>query len=206
MIRVIQRRLIIPRGDTGTFTVPALSPGQAGSVGVFTIFDPITKTRIFQKQVELQENVFNIEFSHGDTVNLQAGDYLWDIKFYKNPIFADNKVIDGEEIDSYYAAFQTPKCEIRETGDAFMSIEGAHADIEDINLILAATQAANAAKDAATEQAGIAADKAEEAAARLAEMIAAIPTKVSELENDSGYLTDVEAISIEELNEITGGE
>lgn len=206
MIRVIQRRLIIPRGDTGTFTVPALSPGQAGSVGVFTIFDPITKTRIFQKQVELQENVFNIEFGHGDTVNLQAGDYLWDIKFYKNPIFADNKVIDGEEIDSYYAAFQTPKCEIRETGDAFMSIEGAHVDIEDINLILAATQAANAAKDAATEQAGIAADKAEEAAARLAEMIAVIPTKVSELENDSGYLTDVEAISIEELNEITGGE
>ena len=190
MIRVIQRRLIIPRGDTGTFTVPALSPGQAGSVGVFTIFDPITKTRIFQKQVELQGNVFNIEFGHGDTVNLQAGDYLWDIKFYKNPIFADNKVIDGEEIDSYYAAFQTPKCEIRETGDAFMSIEGAHADIEDINLILAATQAANAAKDAATEQAGIAADKAEEAAARLAEMIAAIPTKVSELENDSGYLSE----------------
>jgi bacteriocin-like protein len=37
-------------------------------------------------------------------------------------------------------------------------------------------------------------------------MIATIPTKVSELENDSGYLTDVEAISIEELNEITGGE
>jgi hypothetical protein len=32
-----------------------------------------------------------------------------------------------------------------------MNIEGAHADIEDINLILAATQAANAAKDAATE-------------------------------------------------------
>ena len=189
MIRVIQRRLIIPRGDTGTFTVPALSPGQAGSVGVFTIFDPITKTRIFQKQVELQENVFNIEFSHGDTVNLQAGDYLWDIKFYKNPIFADNKVIDGEEIDSYYAAFQTPKCEIRETGDAFMSIEGAHADIEDINLILAATQAANAAKDAATEQADIAADKAEEAAQRLVELVAQIPTKISELEDDSGHYT-----------------
>ena len=60
-------------------------------------------------------------------------------------------------------------------------IEGQPAKIEDLNIILAATEAANAAKVAATE-------KAEEVAARLAEMVAAIPTKVSELENDSGYL------------------
>lgn len=190
MIRLIQRRLIIPRGDTGTFTVPALSPGQSDSVGVFTIFDPITKTRVFQKQVELQDGVFNIEFDHGDTVNLQAGDYLWDIKFYVNPIIENGKVIDGTEIDSYYAAFQTPKCEIRETGDDFMVIDGQPAKIEDLNIILAATSAANAAKVAATEQAEIAATKASEAAERLEQMIAAIPTKVSELENDSGYLQE----------------
>ena len=180
MIRVIQRRLIIPRGDTGVFTIPAMTQAE-GAIGVFTIFDPITNTRIFQKQVEIEGENFNISFSHADTVNLQAGNYLWDIKFYKNPILADNKVIDGEEINSYYAAFQAPKCEIRETGDDFLMIEGQPAKIEDLNIILAATEAANAAKVAATE-------KAEEVAARLAEMVAAIPTKVSELENDSGYL------------------
>lgn len=199
MIRLIGRRLIIPRGDTGSFTIPVLSKSESDSIGVFTIFNPVTKTRVFQKQVEVQGDVFNIEFNHGETVNLLAGDYLWDIKFYINPIIEDNKVIDGTEVDSYYAAFQIPKCEIRETGDDFMLIEGQPAKIEDLNIILAATEAANVAKIAATE-------KAEEAAARLAEMVAAIPTKVSELENDSGYLTDVEAISIEELNEITGGE
>ena len=182
MIRVIQRRLIIPRGDTGIFTIPAMTQAE-GAIGVFTIFDPITNTRIFQKQVEIEGENFNISFSHADTVNLKAGEYLWDIKFYKNPILADNKVIDGEEINSYYAAFQAPKCEIRETGDDFLMIEGQPAKIEDLNIILAATEAANAAKVAATE-------KAEEAAARLAEMVAAIPTKVSELENDSGYLQE----------------
>ena len=180
MIRVIQRRLIIPRGDTGVFTIPAMTQAE-GAIGVFTIFDPITNTRIFQKQVEIEGENFNISFSHADTVNLKAGEYLWDIKFYKNPILADNKVIDGEEINSYYAAFQAPKCEIRETGDDFLMIEGQPAKIEDLNIILAATEAANAAKVAATE-------KAEEAAAKLEEMVAAIPTKVSELENDSGYL------------------
>jgi hypothetical protein len=55
--------------------------------------------------VEIEGENFNISFSHADTVNLKAGEYLWDIKFYKNPILADNKVIDGEEINSYYAAF-----------------------------------------------------------------------------------------------------
>lgn len=189
MIRVIQRRLIIPRGDTGVFTIPAMTQAE-GAIGVFTIFDPITNTRIFQKQVEIEGENFNISFSHADTVNLKAGEYLWDIKFYKNPILADNKVIDGEEINSYYAAFQAPKCEIRETGDDFLMIEGQPAKIEDLNIILGATEAANAAKVAATEQAGIAATKAEEAAAKLEEMKAAMPTKVSELENDSGYLQE----------------
>ena len=81
MIRVIQRRLIIPRGDTGVFTIPAMTQAE-GAIGVFTIFDPITNTRIFQKQVEIEGENFNISFSHADTVNLQAGNYLWDIKFY----------------------------------------------------------------------------------------------------------------------------
>lgn len=182
MIRVIQRRLIIPRGDTGTFTVPALSPGATGSVGVFTIFDPITKIRVFQKKVDLDGDVFNIEFGHGDTVNLQAGDYLWDIKFYKDPVIENGKVISGTEIDSYYAAFQTPKCEIRETGDDFMAIEGTPVKVEDLNIILAATQAANAARIAAEAS-------ATEAAEKLEQMVAAIPTKISDLVDDSGHYT-----------------
>jgi len=46
MIRLIQRRLIIPRGDTGEFSIPAITNKNTGDVAIFTIFDPLTQGRI----------------------------------------------------------------------------------------------------------------------------------------------------------------
>lgn len=117
MIRVIQRHLIIPRGDTGIFTIPALNNVSQSAIAVFTIFDPLTRTKIFEKQVAVVEEQLNIEFTHLETVNLVPGKYLWDIKFYINPEFVDGKLINGTEVNSYYAGFTLPVCEIRETGD-----------------------------------------------------------------------------------------
>ena len=94
MIRVIQRRLIIPRGDTGTFTLPLL-PGTE----------------------------LNIPFEHEDTLEIEPSNrYEWDVKIYKTPVYADGadtsdpKTIptNGASIDSYYSAFSLPICEIRE--------------------------------------------------------------------------------------------
>jgi len=67
----------------------------------------------------------NIAFSHSDTVNLKPGKYLWDIKFYTNPQFVDDELVNGEEIDSYYAGFTLPECEIRETGDTLLTSDDA---------------------------------------------------------------------------------
>ena len=117
MIRLIQRRLIIPRGDTGAFSIPTTAATSIGDVAIFTIFDSITRTKLFEKNVEIEGNSVTFNFSHNDTVNLKPGKYLWDIKFYKNPVFADGKLVNGEEIDSLYAGFSLPDCEIRETGD-----------------------------------------------------------------------------------------
>lgn len=117
MIRLIQRRLIIPRGDTGAFSIPTTAATSIGDVAIFTIFDCITRTKLFEKNVEIEGNSVTFNFSHNDTVNLKPGKYLWDIKFYKNPVFADGKLVNGEEIDSLYAGFSLPDCEIRETGD-----------------------------------------------------------------------------------------
>lgn len=120
MIRLVQRKLIIPRGDTGFFNIPALATASQADVAVFTILDCRTKTRLFQKTVQPTSDVLTFEFTHNDTVNLAPGRYVWDIKLYKNPQYADEKLIDGEEIDSYYAGFNMPECEIRETGDDFL--------------------------------------------------------------------------------------
>lgn len=120
MIRMVQRRLIIPRGDTGSFSIPYLKHINQGDVAVFTIFDVMTHTKLFQKVVAAEGDVLNIAFSHNETVNLQPGKYLWDIKIYTNPQFVDDELVNGEEIDSYYAGFSLPECEIRETGDSLL--------------------------------------------------------------------------------------
>jgi len=85
MVRMIQRRLIIPRGDTGSFSIPCLKPINEGDVAVFTIFDPKTHTKFPSKIANIEGDKLNIAFSHNDTVNLKPGKYLWDIKIYTNP-------------------------------------------------------------------------------------------------------------------------
>lgn len=117
MIRLIQRRLIIPRGDTGSFTIPALGAADVNDIVVFSIFDPLTHRKIFQKRVTAIGQLINIVFSHNDTAALPAGKYVWDIKYYKNPIIEDDEIVDGEEVNSYYAGFSLPVCEIRETAE-----------------------------------------------------------------------------------------
>ena len=118
MIRLVNRRLIIPRGDTGSFSIPVLvNNNDADQVAVFSIIDPLTQSKILDKRGQISDKVIEVEFNHSDTVNLPVGSFLWDIKFYINPVIADGKLIDGEEIDSYYAAYSLPACEIRQTGD-----------------------------------------------------------------------------------------
>lgn len=125
MIRLIQRRLIIPRGDTGTFSVPVLSSYNSGDAAVFSIIDPKTQRRIYNKLMYVTDSVISVRFEHGDTVNLPVGKFLWDIKFYQDPIIDEGQVVGGKEVDSYYAAFTMPECEVRQTGDNLLTADDA---------------------------------------------------------------------------------
>ena len=118
MIRLIQRRLIIPQGDTGSFTIPVLPGLKAGDIAVFTIFDMTTKSKVYQKVFNDFDETLTVRFEHEDTANLPAGKFYWDIKIYQEPIYdEDNNLIGGKEVDSYYAAYALPECEIRLTSD-----------------------------------------------------------------------------------------
>ena len=234
MIRLIQRRLIIPRGDTGTFSIPVLAGKDTGDASIFTIFDPLKHTKILEKEMNLAEGILSVDFTHGDTVNLPVGQFVWDIKFYADPERLDGKIVSGTEVDSYYAAFGLPVCEIRETGDNLLvddSAPGARLAPDQINYVeaaitairqdkdAAASSAANAdmsaqsaetsasaaaasaqavedmrdvvlaARDTASAAADAAASSAADAAAAAAAIHEEIPTAVSQLENDSGYIT-----------------
>lgn len=110
MIRLAHRRLIIPRGDTGSFTVPAIF-NKENSIAVFSIFN--AHKRIWTHEFPIENNKILITFSHEDTRNLPIGLYYWDIKTYVNPKYDENNLlIDGDEVHSYYAAYRLPECEI----------------------------------------------------------------------------------------------
>ena len=116
MIRLIQRRLIIPRGDTGSFTIPTLGTVEDGDIAVFSIYDPLTRKTVFEKEFPATAENLTVSLVHSDTVNLKAKKYLWDIKIYSGNVEVDdeNRVINATEVNSYYSAFKLPVCEICE--------------------------------------------------------------------------------------------
>lgn len=175
MIRLVQRKLIIPRGDTGSFSVPTIAAASQGDVAVFTIFDCLTRAKVFQKTVTPQDSNLVVEFTHNDTVNLPPGRYVWDIKFYINPQYADNELVNGDEINSYYAGYSLPDCEIRETGDDLLTSDDSPATTltpESLNILSATlTETVNARNEVvasvenAISSATVATNKANEASA-----------------------------------------
>lgn len=118
MIRLISRRLIIPRGDTGELTVPLLESNSVSpKVAIFSILDLQTSTIIYQQEAVIEGDQVKVIFKQEDTKSLPLGQYVWDIKIYTNPEYKDNKLINGEAVDSYYAGFTYPVCEITLTRD-----------------------------------------------------------------------------------------
>ena len=110
MIRVIQRRLIIPRGDTGTFELPLLPTAQQGDTATFSIYDPLMKTTLLRKEVTVDGAELKFEFNSADTKEIEPSDrYQWDVRIYHTGTNNNDK----DAIDSYYSAFGLPPCEIR---------------------------------------------------------------------------------------------
>ena len=114
MIRVIQRRLIIPRGDTGTFTLPLLPGSERGDVAVFSIYDPLKREVLLRKETNVISESITFIFNHDDTAAIEPSDrYEWDVRIYHEPDRdEDGNIVSGKVINSYYSAFRLPICEI----------------------------------------------------------------------------------------------
>lgn len=115
MIRLIKRRLIIPRGDTGSFAIPTIGEVGESDIAIFGIFDPLTHKTVVMKKVQATSPILTISLTSEDTINLEPRKYNWDITVYKNPIYdEEEELIGAEEVNSYYSAFKLPICEITE--------------------------------------------------------------------------------------------
>lgn len=113
MIRLVQRRLLIPRGDTGSFSIPALIDAVPNTtmIAVFSIFNE--QKRIWTHEYPIENGMVTIRFENQDTKDFPLGEFYWDIKIYVNPRYnSEGLLIDGDEVHSYYAGFKLPECEI----------------------------------------------------------------------------------------------
>ena len=118
MIRLVGRRLIIPQGDTGTFTIPTQGSVSQGDVAIFSIFDNLTHQTVLEKKIDATEETLSFNFVSEDTLSIEPDDrgnrYSWDIVIQRNPLYDENEnLIHYDDVDSYYAAFSLPPCVIK---------------------------------------------------------------------------------------------
>lgn len=116
MIRLINRRLIIPQGDTGSFSIPTQGEVTTGDKAIFSILDTLTNKVVCEKIIEATNDILNFDFTHEDTCDIEPSDkrYVWDVTICRNPIYdEDGTIISAGSIDSYYSAFKLPECHIR---------------------------------------------------------------------------------------------
>ena len=115
MIRLIKRRLIIPRGDTGSFSIPTQGTVSKNDIAIFTIFNPMTRKTELIKIIQASAPTLTFSFNSEDTYNIEPGKYNWDVTIYKEPQYDEEGVLIGAtEVNSYYSAFKLPICEITE--------------------------------------------------------------------------------------------
>ncbi len=124
MIRLIQRRLIIPQGDTGTFTIPTQGTVSTGDKAILSIYDNLLHKVIVEKTIDATEETLTFNFEMEDTITAIDGTeiepddrgnrYSWDVTILRNPTYDENeKLIHADDIDSYYAGFVLPACVIK---------------------------------------------------------------------------------------------
>ena len=122
MIRLVQRRLIIPQGDTGTFTIPTQGTVNEGDIAVFAIYDNLTHKTVLEKKIAATAETLTFNFAAEDTLNIEPNEinhglesrYVWDVTILRNPAYDENnELIHADSIDSYYAAFTLPPCIIK---------------------------------------------------------------------------------------------
>ena len=118
MIRVVQRRLIIPQGDTGEFKIPTQGTVSEGDEAILAIYDNLTHTTVLEKKINATSEILSFNFEMADTLNIEPDDrgsrYTWDITILRGPEYDENnELIHCDSVDSYYAAFGLPSCVIK---------------------------------------------------------------------------------------------
>lgn len=117
MIRLVGRKLIIPQGDTGAFTIPTLGTVSEGDQAIFAIYDNLTHITVCEKKIPATPETLTFNFIPEDTKDIEpeekGGRYTWDVTILREPSPTENNEIEYGKVDSYYAAYKLPQCIIK---------------------------------------------------------------------------------------------
>lgn len=119
MLRTIGTRIILPKGDTGSFRLPVKQDyNSSNSIAVFSVYDKLTRKTIIEKEFTIADDGYvYINLSHADSVNAQVGKYWWDVKIYYLPKRdEEGNLIDALQIDSIYSSHHMATFIIAEVG------------------------------------------------------------------------------------------
>jgi hypothetical protein len=107
MIRVIGNRIILNKGDTGTFSIPNIYKHEDSDndVAVFVVYDKMYKTKIIEKLDTNNEEFLVFSFNSEDTQDIEPRTYYWDIIVYHEPIYNEDGIpMSGSCVNSYYGS------------------------------------------------------------------------------------------------------
>lgn len=111
MLRLIQPSdIILPYGDTGSIAVKAPYHLEPDDIALFVVYCNLHPHPVYMQQAYCDDDMIYVGFNKTICCMLPPGNYHWDIKIYKNPVYYDNGAIaDAEQIDSLYSTFKLPR-------------------------------------------------------------------------------------------------
>lgn len=99
MIKVTgNNTLVITQGDTGTLNVSVTGATLGSSdMAQLTVTDK-KRNEVLQKIAAFADNVATILFANGDTANLPADVYLWELRIVTGATVSEGKITGGTDI------------------------------------------------------------------------------------------------------------
>ena len=95
-----QGNITISRGDTGSITIRVGVKGgsvTADDRAVFTI-KKADGAVVKEEYHAFDSGAFDIHFSNNDTESMAVGSYSWDLRFVINPVWQDNRIVNGDQV------------------------------------------------------------------------------------------------------------
>lgn len=102
------KKITLHRGDTGEVTFTADGDTFGSDDRALVTVKSSSGTEVYKHYFELDDGAFTLEFVNAldgtgekfGTDHLQAGQYKYDVRYIKDPVWDSNEIVDGEVVST----------------------------------------------------------------------------------------------------------